>query len=108
MKTADSNAIGHTPIRCLCARLRGRVRGDAQKCTIGVNVVEVQSILPVGSAKQSSLYKYEKHFQKMQRDVGMAVPKITDIRCRDGSVQARQVIKRLHKQPHLYILFLLL
>ena len=35
----------------------------------------------------------------------MAVPKITDIRCRDGSVQARQVIKRLHKQPHPYIFF---
>ena len=30
----------------------------------------------------------------------MAVPKITETRCRDGSVQARQVIKRLHKQPH--------
>ena len=28
-------------------------------------------------------------------------------RCRDGSVQARQVIKRLHKQPHPYIIFLL-
>ena len=32
----------------------------------------------------------------------MAVPKTTEIRCRDGSVQARQVIKRLHKQPHPY------
>ena len=30
----------------------------------------------------------------------MAVPKTTETRCRDGSVQARQVIKRLHKQPH--------
>ena len=29
----------------------------------------------------------------------MAVPKTTETRCRDGSVQARQVIKRLHKQP---------
>ena len=26
----------------------------------------------------------------------MAVPKTTETRCRDGSVQARQVIKRLH------------
>ena len=40
--------------------------------------------------------KYEKHFQKMYRDVGMAVPKTTETRCRDGSVQARQVIQRLH------------
>ena len=31
----------------------------------------------------------------------MAVPKTTETRCRDGSVQARRDIKRLHKQPHL-------
>ena len=42
------------------------------------------------------IYKYEKHFQKMYRDVGMVVPKTTETRCRDGSVQARQVIQRLH------------
>ena len=30
----------------------------------------------------------------------MAVPKTTETRCRDGSVQARQVTKRLHKQPN--------
>ena len=47
-----------------------------------------------------SCIKYEKHFPKMKKDVGMAVPKTTETRCRDGSVQARQVIKRLHKQPH--------
>ena len=40
--------------------------------------------------------KYEKHFQKMYRDVGMAVPKTTETRCRDGSVQGRHVIQRLH------------
>ena len=33
----------------------------------------------------------------------MAVPKTAEARCRDGSVQARQVIKRLYKQPHPYI-----
>ena len=33
----------------------------------------------------------------------MAVPKTTETTYRDGSVQARQVIKRLHKQPHPYI-----
>ena len=52
-------------------------------------------------------YKYEKHFPKMLRDVGMAVPKTTETRCRDGSIQARQVIKRLHKQPHPYIFLLI-
>ena len=41
-------------------------------------------------------YKYEKHFQKMYRDVGMAMPKTTETRCRDGSVQGRHVIQRLH------------
>ena len=29
----------------------------------------------------------------------MEVPKATESRFRDGSVQARQVVKRLHKQP---------
>ena len=44
-----------------------------------------------------SLYiKYIKHFQKMYRDVGMAMPKTTETRCRDGSVQGRHVIQRLH------------
>ena len=56
---------------------------------------------------EGCIYKYEKHFPKMLRDVGMAVPKTTETRCRDGSVQARQVIKRLHKQPHPYIFLLL-
>ena len=37
-----------------------------------------------------------KNFQKILRDVGMAVPKTTETRCRDGSVQARHVIQRLH------------
>ena len=40
--------------------------------------------------------KYIKHFQKMYRDVGMAMPKTTETRCRDGSVQGRHVIQRLH------------
>ena len=43
-----------------------------------------------------SSIKYIKHFQKMYRDVGMAVPKTTETRCRDGSVQGRHVIQRLH------------
>ena len=36
----------------------------------------------------SLYYKYEKHFAKMYRDVGMAVPKTTQTRYMDGSVQA--------------------
>ena len=46
--------------------------------------------------KHGTMYKYEKHFQKMYRDVGMAVPRTTETRCRNGSVQARHVIQRLH------------
>ena len=43
------------------------------------------------------LYKSMKNiFKKMYRDVGMAVPKTTETRCRDGSVQGRHVIQRLH------------
>jgi len=41
--------------------------------------------------------KVLKTFQEMLKDVGMAVPKTTATRCRDGSVQARHVIQRLHK-----------
>ena len=37
----------------------------------------------------------------------MAVPKTTETRFRDGSVQARQGIKGLHKQPYPYIFFFL-
>ena len=39
----------------------------------------------------------KKHFQKMLRDVGMAVPKTTETRYGGGSVQARQGIQGLHK-----------
>ena len=36
--------------------------------------------------------------QKMKTDVHrMAVPKMTKTRCRNGSVQARHAIQRLHK-----------
>jgi len=31
------------------------------------------------------------------KDIGMTVPKTIETRCRDGSVQARHVIQRLHK-----------
>ena len=50
----------------------------------------------VFSISDSYLVKYIKHFQKMYRDVGMAVPKSTETRCRDCSVQGRHVIQRLH------------
>ena len=36
----------------------------------------------------------------------MAVPKTTETRCRDCSVQERQGIQTLHKYPHPYIFFL--
>ena len=36
-------------------------------------------------------------FKNMYRDVGMAVPKTTETRCRDGSVPARYAVHRLHK-----------
>ena len=54
------------------------------------------SQLVYGNIYTVKVYKYEKHFQKMYRDVGMAVPKTIETRCRDGSVQGRHVIQRLH------------
>ena len=49
--------------------------------------------------KSSVIYTSMKNiFQKCKgMYVGMAVPKTTAARCRDGSVQARHVIQRLHK-----------
>ena len=56
-----------------------------------------RTILFIGTLVQKrDANKYEKHFQKMYRDVGMAMPKTTETRCRDGSVQGRHVIQRLH------------
>ena len=43
------------------------------------------------------IYTSIKNILKMLKDVGMAVPKTTETRCRDGSVQARHVIQRLCK-----------
>ena len=57
------------------------------------------SLWHMDSSHKIIRYKYEKHFQKMYRDVGMAVPKTTETRCRDGSVQARHVIQRLQTNP---------
>ena len=51
---------------------------------------------PEPPTQELHVYKYIKHFQKMYRDVGMAMPKTTETRCRDGSVQGRHVIQRLH------------
>ena len=45
----------------------------------------------------TTLHKYEKHFPKMYKDVGMAVPKTTQTRYMDGSVQrTTQVTPSLH------------
>ena len=43
--------------------------------------------------------KYEKHFPKMYRDVGMAVPKTTQTRYMDGSVQATQRTTQVTQPP---------
>jgi len=49
-----------------------------------INVrVKVESVI----SKNASMYK--KHFSNMYRDVGMAVLKTTESRCRDGSVQEK-------------------
>ena len=44
--------------------------------------------------------KYEKHFPKMHRDVGMAVPKTTQTRYMDGSVQATQMTTQVTPSLH--------
>ena len=44
--------------------------------------------------------KYEKHFPKMYGDVGMAVPKATQTRYMDGSVQATQMTTQVTPSLH--------
>ena len=46
------------------------------------------------------LLKYEKHFPKMYGDVGMAVPKTTQTRYMDGSVQATQMTTQVTPSLH--------
>ena len=47
-----------------------------------------------------TIYKYEKHFPKMYGDVGMAVPKTTQTRYMDGSVQATQMTTQVTPSLH--------
>ena len=44
--------------------------------------------------------KYEKHFPKMYRNVGMVVPKTTQTRYMDGSVQATQMTTQVTPSLH--------
>ena len=46
------------------------------------------------------IIKYEKHFPKMYRDVGMAVPKTTQTRYMDGTVQATQRTTQITPSLH--------
>ena len=46
------------------------------------------------------IIKYEKHFPKMYGDVGMAVPKTTQTRYMDGSVQATQMTTQVTPSLH--------
>ena len=44
----------------------------------------------------------------MWKDVAMAVPKTTETRCRDGSVQAKSVIQNFwHSHPYIFQHFLI-
>ena len=49
---------------------------------------------------KNDVIKYEKHFPKMYRDVGMAVPKTTQTRYMDGSVQATQMTTQVTPSLH--------
>ena len=54
---------------------------------------------------QQKSNKYENHFSKMYRDVRMAVPKTTQTRYMNGSVQATQ--RTTQVTPSLHLLFLI-
>lgn len=44
---------------------------------------------------------YENIFQNC-RGIRMALPQATETRCRNGSVQARHIVQRLHKKHQIY------
>ena len=48
--------------------------------------------------------KYEKHFPKMYRDVGMAVPKTTQTRYMDGTVQVTQRTTQVTQSLHHFLI----
>jgi len=52
--------------------------------------------------------KYEKHFPKMYRDVGMALPKTTQTRYMDGSVQATQTTTQVTPSLHHFLKYVYL
>ena len=58
-------------------------------------------------ARYKQVYLLRKHFQSMQRDIGMAVPKTMDTRYRDGSMQERFVMQKTTQvtpSSHLFLL----
>ena len=71
------------PALLIAIMLAGKVSGSKVSRNYGPCLTVCTVILFFSwSIAESSVYKYEKHFQKMYRDVGMAVPKTTETRCR--------------------------
>ena len=67
------------------------------KVAVGLIAIEQLRRTPSNSYY---IIKYEKHFPKMYGDVGMAVPKTTQTRYMDGSVQATQMTTQVTPSLH--------
>ena len=52
--------------------------------------------LAVATERRRRYFEASNATATFKKCIGMAVPKTTEARCRDGSVQARHVVQRLH------------
>ena len=74
--------------------------GVTLTCQVSRHVAPVVILAPTRGSLHANFDKYEKHFAKMYRDVGMAVPKTTQTRYMDGSVQATQMTTQVTPSLH--------
>ena len=86
-----SHIMGFCGCMCLYPLLAVHILPRAPPSGIHIFAVRIQNPYTLEAHGITINYKYYK------LNVGMAVPKTTETRCRDGSVQARHVIQRLHK-----------
>ena len=79
--------------------LEGEVKKYLSKAE-GQTVSDATHVPMTEQEVQCIIDKYEKHFPKMYGDVGMAVPKTTQTRYMDGSVQATQMTTQVTPSLH--------
>ena len=94
--------------------VRAKLRATLDLCSFGWQYVHYKKIINVQKMflpkmillfRESWLRPAKRAFTKNVEGCRDGSVKSTDTRCKDGSVQARLVTQRLHKEPQPYILF---